>query len=586
MELLTLRPEIRKELADAVREKSGVSGGMTFGEMVTAVRNIPSFKVQTGVIVPEADSSAIVIPRVGRLIHVYSPDVPIKVGNVTSVVWEKGPNENNSWQLAVYGRYKTIDPLTLTESSASAFHSLADDTIEFSTQNAERVFAAGATYVWVALDWDGNYVKDCYNVAKDESSSARLVLLDNGDGTYQAHLIGAGDTRDFASGAVKPWHEYIDQITSIFVGKDITALGSRLFQRHEAVKQLVFEDSSKIQHIGGDAFTGCQFGGEFSFPNLQDTEINDAFSNCIKLRNVSLNGKVTKIGTGAFSGCLNLHSLDNVNESTQEVTIGVGAFMYTPKLESVDVREASAKESAFRLSNGMRYDDSVLEETLSDSTARWNFNGLLEDIRKVKLANVAAPKVNADGQYQYDYINFCTRMVDGKKTKINISQDGCMALTIYHLYNALNGAPYESFVDFWEEKILRDGETLESGIDIDINLAQAELARRLGWKQKDGFPIQIKDNAVAAKKAIADALQKGDAVAANIRLHTVYQGEVTVAGHGVAIIGSNAVTDKLIVADSIRLSGKKGHVFEISFEQFFGVLDGNVVIVYETGGDK
>ena len=581
MELITLKSGTRKVLADAVREKSGLTGGLVPAEIIEAIKQLRGFQVHTGTVVLDADSPAIVVPRLGRLIHVFSPDVPEKVGNVTSVVWEKGPNENNSWQLAVYGRYKAVDPLTLTESSASAFHSLADNTIEFSTQNAERVFAAGATYVWVAYDWQGSYVAACYDVSKEGEGNVKLILLGNGDGTYEAQLRGEGTTMDFAKGD-KPWQAYVDAITSITVGDGITAIGNRLFHRHEAVRQLHFEDSSKITHLGERAFQGCQFGGEYSFPNLEDAELAAVFSHCTKLRGLTLNDNVKGIAAAALSACL---SLQYVHGISKVVEVGVGAFIDAPKLESLDLDPQvceSVHQSAFRLSGAMRYarTENWNTEFLSDAIPAENFSDLqLEEIRKVGLSNAAPGEVNADGQNQYGNIAFCKR----NGVTVSISADGCMALSMYHLYNKIGSSPYDRFAEFWTEKILQDGETLESGIDIDINQAQEEMARRLGWSVKEGFPMKIKDDPASAKRAIADELAAGHGLVANLAF---YVTGADTYGHGVAIVGSNAVTDKLIVADSIRTSGTKGCIYEMAFEQLFGGIDTEVIFAFEFGGDS
>lgn len=413
-----------------------------------------------------------------------------------------------------------------------------------------------------------------YDVSATPDDKVKLYLLTNGDGTLTALLAGKGDTENMAKDG-HPWKEYINAITAIVVGKGVTSIGERLFQRHEAVKSLVFEDSGSIKSLGRLAFQGCQMGGEYSFPNLTDTELAQVFSHCPNLEGITLNKNVKSIASPAFTACLSLryvHGLGGVQ------TVGLGAFINTPKLESLDLDPAvctAFAESAFLQSGvAMRYaNTSVWENTQIGRNAiptKSYSQEMLAKIRAVGLPNVVPNEVNVDCQNNYPDMPYCKR----NGAPIYIGADGCMAMALYHIFNWKNGAPYANFADWWAAEIIAKNPDI---VNTEINSVQAAMADTLGWTVRTGFPVRIKTDPEAAKSAIATELAAGRALAANF-------GYNSSQGHSVAIVGSNAVTDKLTIADSTRTSGDKGCIYEMSFEQLFGEFDTCMVISYDTEG--
>ena len=413
-----------------------------------------------------------------------------------------------------------------------------------------------------------------YDVSATDADKVKLSVISIGDGTHLAKLTGYGATKDFGKDEVKPWDKYIPSISAIEIGAGVTSIGDNLFRRHEAVKSLVFEDSGCIRHFGDKAFQGCQFSGEYSFPNLKDTALLGTFAHCTKLRGLTLNG-VKNIGATALTGCL---SLEYVRGLGSVETVATAAFLYTPKLYSLDIDPAvctSFSESAFLLSGIMRYASPTVWSKVqmgADAIPAMSYtDATLANIRAVGLPNVTPNEVNADASYRYTDIPYCKR----GDTQLTIGSDGCMALALYHMFNWTKGAPYADFREWWENEIISKNPQIT---ETDINEVQAEMANTLGWTVRNGFPIKTKANPDAAKRAIASELSAGRALVANLAYY--YGG-----GHSVAIIGSNAVTDKLIVADGTRTSGERGCTYEVSFEQFFGSFDNAMVIAYETGGD-
>lgn len=450
--------------------------------------------------------------------------------------------------------------------------------------------------------WDG--AAGSYDVSATPQDDVKLKLLSNGDGTYTALLFGTGATKNFTKANPVPWADLAGVISAIVIGKGVTSIGDYLFNRHEAVRSLSFEDSSTIVHLGEKAFQGCAFDGEFSFPNLSDEEMAQVFSHCTKLEGLTFSANVKTITGAAFTGCLSLryvHGVGNVQR------IKPGAFINTPMLDSLDLDPdvcTDMEESAFLLSgNAMRYANlSTWEKTTFGRNAipSITYSGKyfeelaneLPEIRAVGLPNVPEREVNADAVYKYTDIPYCRRTLDGINEQVMLSE-GCQAASLYHLFNWLNGAPYDSLGEWWQKEILDKYQSLD-GLEIyehDISIIREEVERTLGWSDREGFPMPVNTkgeesgfesvgNANDVKAAIADELKAGRPMTADIRYFQ--KGE----GHAVAIIGSNAVTDKLIVVDPVRTSGDRGCVYEVAFEQLFGDYGTCMAYGYDfEGGD-
>lgn len=428
-----------------------------------------------------------------------------------------------------------------------------------------------------------------YDVSATPDDKVTLYLLTNGDGTLTALLAGKGDTENMEKDS-HPWREYINAITAIVVGKGVTSIGERLFQRHEAVKSLVFEDSGSIKHLRRLAFQGCQMVGEYSFPNLEDTELAQVFSHCPNLEGITLNSNVDSVATSALSSCLNLRYVNGLIKVRE---VGLGAFAYTPKLENLDFdpkEDPSFLQSSFRISGAMRYANHGIwgdAEFLSGSVPIESFTAeQLENLRREPLPTIPEKNVNADGQYQYTDILYAKRTENGQTQHATISADGCRALSFYHLYNATHEKKYADFRSWWNEVMLPayaqnpiDG--IANIYDHDVNDMERVMRETLGWTVAENASMKVQDNPVLAKEAIAAELAAGRAVIADLSFHISADA---LYGHVVTIIGSNAVADKLIVADSIRISGNKGNVYEVAFEQLFGNFANERIWSYDTNG--
>lgn len=570
LELVKLDNATLPGIANAIRAKTGGTAPIVPAEMPVEIDGIRNIRMQSGVVTIDADATAITIPAIGRSIDIISNDVPLTTGYVVSASWNNGPTIGSPYSLGSYIRFTSSTGGTTPNGStcAALAVTVSGETTTFNTTNSARLFAAGAKYCWVAYDWGCGDIAAVYDVSATAADDVHLLLIGNGNGTYTARISGNGATKNFAKGAEKPWVNYIAAITDIHIDAGVTSIGDYLFDTHERVKRIVFENSSKITHLGARAFRRCQFGGELSFSGLSDTTIGNAFAACINIRGITLPETVTAIGDGAFSGCLNLRYIHGVSNAA---SVGAEALEYTPRLSDIDIDPGvctGVGASACIVSNALK--NAELSDwgntTFGDNAIpASNFSAdNLKAIRAVQLPNVPARSVNADVTYKYAAVPFCIAY-DGSQQMLS---DGCMAASMYHIYNWINGAPYQNLLEWWNAKILSvfpDIATTISYLEVEEKIAEA-----LGWKRRSGYPLYInsngdkdapvvKQNAVAAKKAIVKELSAGRPVTMSFKVAGSYY-------HTVAIIGADAVTDELIIADSIRLSGSKGAIYKIPFE--------------------
>lgn len=407
-----------------------------------------------------------------------------------------------------------------------------------------------------------------------------LTIKRNTDGvTNTAYLVGDGATKDYTKDEAKPWAEYIPMINAIHIGAGVTSLGDYLFAEHTSVKQLTFEDSSAITHLGDRCFWRCQFGGEFAFPGLTDSTMSRAFAVCVNLEAVRLSDKVTAIGRNAFLDCLKLRSVTGLRNVT---SVDVSSFMYTPRLTHVDLSPSvcrSIREAAFCLSPAMsNIDRSAWSGTTFGSNAcaaaNWT-SAELAAARAVALPTVRLWDGGFDANYKYgsaageEYLRcswdsgagFVKRYLD----------TGCHTVSLSAVFGVLTGKKYSSVGEFWlKEVYAKDTDIGETHPDL-IDSKIAELVGLQNSKE-----VWAKDGLAALKQAIATELSNGKPVICNFWM-------AAGAGHAVAIIGSDAATDKLIVADGTKTSGTRGIVYEVALEDLIGVNENAHIDTYEVG---
>ena len=167
-------------------------------------------------------------------------------------------------------------------------------------------------------------------------------------------ISGSGAMPDFTESDVKPWADYIDNITSIEFNYGITNVGACAFFGCSSATNLKLPYG--MTGIGRSAFECCGFTSVY-FPDTIKSIGDYAFRFCNKLSSVELNyvttigreafsnsgltsiiigPEVTTIGGSAFQGCNELGQI-NINYNKKLNTINEYAFAGCSKLTSITI---------------------------------------------------------------------------------------------------------------------------------------------------------------------------------------------------------------------------------------------------------
>lgn len=419
-----------------------------------------------------------------------------------------------------------------------------------------------------------------------------LSLRRNPDGvTDTVYLSGEGATWDYGKDDIKPWESFVARITAIYIESGITSLGNYLFARHEAVKTLTFEDSSKITHLGNRVFHRCQFGGEYSFPGLLDTTLVNTFGSCVNLRGITVPDTVTAIDSSAFILCLNLRRVSGLRNVK---TVGASAFHYTPNLTSIDLNPdvcTDIGEAAFCISPALsRINAQAWGGTTfgynATAASNWTEDELAE-VRAVRLPDVLLDGHIADANHKYtsgDEYKYCTFTSIPPGSDPIIVQKylvlGCEACALGTVSNVLHGTKYSNVGEWWIKEVYTTDKTIGStGEDKIID----KVAATVGLKLKSAYPVwanaesgAAKFNLPAVKTAIAQELAAGNPLIMSLFTTSSY-------GHAVCIVGAESSMDKLIIVDTARSSGDRGMIYKVALEDIIGVAATAHIDAYEMG---
>ena len=125
--------------------------------------------------------------------------------------------------------------------------------------------------------------------------SARWTLYASG----KMVISGNGAIDNYTSKDTTPWADYLKQIKSIEIGKDITVVGNYAFAYATNVKSITFEEGSKLEKIGAAAFLYTN-ATEVVIPETVTVIGNSAFAYCSKLINVYVPAAVKTIYDKTF----------------------------------------------------------------------------------------------------------------------------------------------------------------------------------------------------------------------------------------------------------------------------------------------
>ena len=143
----------------------------------------------------------------------------------------------------------------------------------------------------------------------------------------------------------RPWDHLKDKVESIYITKDITAIGKNAFSGFTSAEKLTFNDYTVVKTIGDRAFAGCGFTS-LGLPESVTTIGESAFQGCNKISgSFTIPSKVTSVGKAAFSNC----GFKTVNCYAELTSISDNMFANCYNLESFSIPYSvkTIGESAF-----------------------------------------------------------------------------------------------------------------------------------------------------------------------------------------------------------------------------------------------
>ena len=119
---------------------------------------------------------------------------------------------------------------------------------------------------------------------------------------------GDGNMGNAEMNSIRPWESYKNSIQHLVIGSGITYIGNYVFYNHKALQDVTFEEGSKLEAIGHDAFNNCTSLSSITLPEGLTTVHNYAFSST-GLTSVTLPSTVTTIYGHSFDACNSLASV-------------------------------------------------------------------------------------------------------------------------------------------------------------------------------------------------------------------------------------------------------------------------------------
>ena len=116
-------------------------------------------------------------------------------------------------------------------------------------------------------------------------------------------ILGEGAMTDFPAGTA-PWHHYTyrNHVTTVFIGKDITSVGSYSFFELKNVTEVIFEEGSQLKTIGNGAFGHMTSLTSVSIPSTVEKfgELAFYYSTALETVVIAQDSALTVIGAYAF----------------------------------------------------------------------------------------------------------------------------------------------------------------------------------------------------------------------------------------------------------------------------------------------
>lgn len=203
--------------------------------------------------------------------------------------------------------------------------------------------------------------------------------------TGELVISGSGDMYDYEIGQ-SPFDSAWS--SKVIIKSGVTSIGNNAFSNIIALKEISIPDT--VKRIGKSAFEFCGLLESVSIPNAVSAIEENTFANCSGLKSVSLPDSLTSIGKNAFICCGNVK---NVTIPDSVKSISEGAFASTG-LTSVNIpaNVTNIEKTAFCECNGLK--SITVDSKNSKYDSRNNCNAIINSSTNELVAgcvNTAIP---------------------------------------------------------------------------------------------------------------------------------------------------------------------------------------------------
>ena len=120
------------------------------------------------------------------------------------------------------------------------------------------------------------------------------------------------------------------RLVDVTLPYELKSIGNYMFYKCTSLASVNLPN--KIQNIGWKAFSGCTSLTEIKLPKTCDTLGNNAFENCYKLNSIHLSDNITNLGEGVFFMCKGLSSITIDDTNANYKVVDGALFSYDEKI--------------------------------------------------------------------------------------------------------------------------------------------------------------------------------------------------------------------------------------------------------------
>lgn len=232
-------------------------------------------------------------------------------------------------------------------------------------------------------------------------------------------------------------YDIAEQVKTIYIGKDISSIGTETFSFFNNLEAVEFEEGSCLESIGDYAFANCECLTTISLPTSTRLIGTSAFQDCSSLSLLSLGGEeatLESIGASAFSNCTSLCEV-SLPQTLKEIERN--AFDGCESLTAITIPASVERVAEGAFENCGKLKDVTVQDPSKTSIDDRAFSGHTAkkppsiSVKKIKVgkrcASVTWNKVKSAGSYKVFYkkkggSKYKAKAVRAGKTRIKLKK--------------------------------------------------------------------------------------------------------------------------------------------------------------------